>query len=238
MRWHWAVPGPLAQYTGGYRYDAEVVSGLRARGVALDVHALAGRHPDADGSAQVAAAHTWTGSAAAGAGLIIDGLALPAFAPLLARSDPRGPVIALIHHPLALETGLDPDRARHLAQTEHAALSRVFDRARERLVELIGSDRFPAAMKELMRQALSALGEEGDLEVTRDDRELCRTLATQMGLSAAIRGEGKGHGKMIAVSRDGLRAVENSVMKRLGRAGEERVHDVAKILFEDSGGGE
>lgn len=50
MRWHWAVPGPLAQYTGGYRYDAEVVSGLRARGVALDVHALAGRHPDADGS--------------------------------------------------------------------------------------------------------------------------------------------------------------------------------------------
>ena len=125
MRWHWAVPGPLAQYTGGYRYDAEVVSGLRARGVALDVHALAGRHPDADGSAQVAAAHTWTGSAAAGAGLIIDGLALPAFAPLLARSDPRGPVIALIHHPLALETGLDPDRARHLAQAEHAALSRV-----------------------------------------------------------------------------------------------------------------
>ena len=64
------------------------------------------------------------------------------------------------------------------------------------------------------------------------------TLATQMGLSAAIRGEGKGHGKVIAVSRDGLRAVENSVMKRLGRAGEERVHDVAKILFEDSGGGE
>ena len=125
MRWHWAIPGPLAQYTGGYRYDAEVVTGLRARGVALDVHALAGRHPDADGSAQAAAARTWIGSAAAGAGLIIDGLALPAFAPLLDRVDPRGPVIALIHHPLALETGLDPDRARHLAQTEQAALRRV-----------------------------------------------------------------------------------------------------------------
>ncbi|MGB7288749.1 MAG: hypothetical protein WBC62_01460, partial [Candidatus Macondimonas sp.] len=87
MKWHWALPGPLDQRTGGYRYDAQVVAALRARGTALQVHPLAGRHPDPDGVALAAADAVWRESAAAGAGLVIDGLALPAFGPALAAGD-------------------------------------------------------------------------------------------------------------------------------------------------------
>lgn len=125
MKWHWALPGPLDQRTGGYRYDAQVVAALRARGMALQVHALAGRHPDPDGAAWAAADAVWRESAAAGAGLVIDGLTLPAFGPALAAGDHPGPVIALIHHPLALETGLEPDQARRLDHWETQALERV-----------------------------------------------------------------------------------------------------------------
>ena len=125
MNWHWAVPGPLEQMTGGYHYDAKVVAGLRARGVPITVHALAGRHPDPDALARAAAARAWRRSAGSAGGLIVDGLALPAFAPLLAAGGRRGPVIALMHHPLALETGLASGQARRLDTAERAALARV-----------------------------------------------------------------------------------------------------------------
>lgn len=125
MNWHWAVPGPLEQATGGYHYDREVVAGLRARGVPIAVHALAGRHPDPDALARAAAARVWRRSVGSAEGLIIDGLALPAFGPLLAAEGRRGPVIALMHHPLALETGLASAQARRLDAAERAALRGV-----------------------------------------------------------------------------------------------------------------
>ncbi len=125
MNWHWAVPGPLEQATGGYRYDREIVAGLRALGVSITVHALAGRHPDPDALGRAAAARAWRRSAGSAEGLIIDGLALPAFAPLLTAQGARGPVIALMHHPLALETGLASALARRLDVAERAALARV-----------------------------------------------------------------------------------------------------------------
>jgi glycosyltransferase involved in cell wall biosynthesis len=56
---------------------------------------------------------------------VIDGLALPAFGPALAAGNHPGPVIALIHHPLALEAGLEPGQARRLDHWEAQALQRV-----------------------------------------------------------------------------------------------------------------
>lgn len=53
--------------------------------------------------------------------LIVDGLAFSSL-PAQALAGVRAPVVALIHHPLALETGLDPDRAPAVAATERAAL--------------------------------------------------------------------------------------------------------------------
>jgi glycosyltransferase involved in cell wall biosynthesis len=114
MQVHFLVPGALDQRTGGYLYDKRIVDGLRAQATAVTVHELAGRFPLVDAAARAAAK---AALAAAADGLpVIDGLALPAFAGLRARLPSRW--VALVHHPLALESGLAAAQADALARVE------------------------------------------------------------------------------------------------------------------------
>ena len=118
---HWIVPGPLDQRTGGYIYDRRIVDGLKAAGWRVRVHALAGRFPDVDSGAVAAAAETIDRMAD---GLpVIDGLALPAFADLVDRLPAAW--IGLIHHPLAMETGLSPAQAGAFAALEGRLMRRA-----------------------------------------------------------------------------------------------------------------
>jgi glycosyltransferase involved in cell wall biosynthesis len=117
---HFIVPGPLDQRTGGYIYDRRIVAGLRASGWTVAVHELAGAFPKVDAAARRAAAQaieTMPHSAVP----VIDGLALPAFVDLAARL-PQ-PWVALVHHPLALETGLTPAEAQAFADLERRLLA-------------------------------------------------------------------------------------------------------------------
>ncbi|HEX5078506.1 MAG TPA: glycosyltransferase family 4 protein [Geminicoccaceae bacterium] len=115
---HFVVPGPLDQRTGGYLYDRRIVEGLRAQGREVSVHELAGRFPLVDDAACAAAAAAID---ALSDGLpVIDGLALPAFADLADRLPKRW--VALVHHPLALESGLTAAQAETLARLEHRLL--------------------------------------------------------------------------------------------------------------------
>src|SRR5262245_29806657 len=118
---HFVVPGPLDQRTGGYIYDRRIVEGLRALDWNIEVHELAGRFPQADEIARAAAVQT-IAQLPPQALPVVDGLALPAFADVIDRL-PR-PWIALIHHPLALETGLAHAEASALAALERRLLAR------------------------------------------------------------------------------------------------------------------
>ncbi len=117
---HFVVPGPLAQATGGYRYDASIIAGLRASGHRVVVHELAGRFPLADPQA-VAAARAARHAIGSGRA-VIDGLALPAFATVLG-SGKR--ITGLVHHPLWLETGITRGIAAGLRRFESELLSRL-----------------------------------------------------------------------------------------------------------------
>jgi glycosyltransferase involved in cell wall biosynthesis len=117
MQVHFVVPGPLDQRTGGYLYDRHIIEGLRAHGTAVTVHELPGRFPLVDAPACEAAAAA-LGSMADGLP-VIDGLALPAFADLRTRLRSW---IALVHHPLALESGLAPEEVETLARIERRLL--------------------------------------------------------------------------------------------------------------------
>ncbi|MEZ5930888.1 MAG: glycosyltransferase family 4 protein [Alphaproteobacteria bacterium] len=120
-RLHWIVPGPLDQRTGGYIYDRRIVDGLRALGRRVEVHELPGRFPDADEVA-VAAARL----AADGVGsdpVVIDGLALLAFEDHVDRLPT--PWVGLIHHPLAMETGLTQDEVVRFATAEGRLMHRA-----------------------------------------------------------------------------------------------------------------
>jgi glycosyltransferase involved in cell wall biosynthesis len=121
-RLHLVVPGPIEQRTGGYIYDRRIVQGLRTLGWTVQVHELAGRFPQADELAYASARHAIE-TISTGALLAIDGLALPAFAALHDRL-PQ-PWVALIHHPLALETGLQAAAAQAFAELERKLLARA-----------------------------------------------------------------------------------------------------------------
>ncbi|MEA2756128.1 MAG: hypothetical protein QOJ54_2417 [Aliidongia sp.] len=113
------VPGRLDQITGGYIYDRRVIQGLRSHGRAVAVHELAGEFPAADGVARKAAA-ALLAELPDRARLCIDGLALPAFETALADHAARLAVVAMVHHPLALETGLtDAERDRYAILERH-----------------------------------------------------------------------------------------------------------------------
>lgn len=112
-----AVPGPLDQATGGYRFDRQVVDGLRATGRRVQVAELPGRFPQPDAVSREAAARLLA-ALPDGAALVIDGLALPAFDGPLAAHAPRLRTVGFVHHPLADETGLAPDAAAHFADLE------------------------------------------------------------------------------------------------------------------------
>jgi len=116
-----AHPGDLQSLTGGYGYDRNVIAGLSDLGHAVEALHLPGAfpHPSAD---DVRAAAARLAQVTPERVLIVDGLAYGAL-PAACLCDVRAPIVALVHHPLALESGLDADRAFKLAVTERDALS-------------------------------------------------------------------------------------------------------------------
>ncbi|WP_373024301.1 glycosyltransferase family 4 protein [Thioalkalivibrio sp.] len=118
------VPGSLEQRTGGYRYDARMVAGLRARGRSVSVRELEGAFPGPDPAAESALDAALADFPDTHA-VLLDGLAAGAFPEALARHAARLRLIYLLHHPLGLETGLEPARAEDLLARERAALDQV-----------------------------------------------------------------------------------------------------------------
>ncbi|MFN4091082.1 MAG: glycosyltransferase family 4 protein [Alphaproteobacteria bacterium] len=121
---HLVVAGHIGQLTGGYLYDARIARGLRALGRTVVVHELAGRFPDADDTARRAVSGC-IARVPDGAVLVIDGLTLPAFVPALPSLSRRVRPVALVHHPLAAETGLDEAERAALDRSERAALAGI-----------------------------------------------------------------------------------------------------------------
>lgn len=116
------VPGDPGQRTGGYLYDAHLVSELRRLGREISVVGLDGRFPDGDHTAQEAMRGALQ-RLPDGSIVIIDGLALGAVPAPVEEQAARLEPVALVHHPLADETGLDADRRRRLLALERRSLA-------------------------------------------------------------------------------------------------------------------
>jgi len=121
---HFLIPGDLESRTGGYEYDRRVIAGLRARGWTVAVHGLDASFPRPTPAALGRAAETLA-SLPAGATVLVDGLALGAMPGPVAGHAHRLDLLALVHHPLALETGLEPSLAERLRESERRALALV-----------------------------------------------------------------------------------------------------------------
>ena len=102
-----AVPGDLSTPTGGYVYDRRIVSELPAHGWQVDVLDIGEGFPRPSTAAR-ATAHLQLAALPAGRVIVIDGLAFGVMSESAQTLHRSHKLVALVHHPLAYETGL-PD---------------------------------------------------------------------------------------------------------------------------------
>jgi glycosyltransferase involved in cell wall biosynthesis len=118
-RFAFAVPGDLSTPTGGYAYDRRMISELGRLGWQIDIVGLGEGFPF-PGDATLKAAHEQLLAIPSDRVVVVDGLALGVL-PETARKLDR--LVALVHHPLAVESGISAEQAENLRASEQAALS-------------------------------------------------------------------------------------------------------------------
>ena len=116
-----AVPGDIETVTGGYLYDRRLADALVASGIELHHLTLGDSfpHPTAP---DMADALTQLDRLPPDCPALVDGLAFGAL-DTGRLSQVRAPLVALVHHPLALEPGLETAQARKMAARETANLA-------------------------------------------------------------------------------------------------------------------
>lgn len=118
-----AIPGDINTLTGGYIYERRLLEGLRAQGRDVDYIALGGSFPTPT-RADMAQAATALTAIPADRPVILDGLAFGSIDTRILGAM-TAPIVAMIHHPLAHESGLDPSLRDHLYRTECDNLAHV-----------------------------------------------------------------------------------------------------------------
>ncbi len=122
MRLIFAIPGALETRSGGYEYDRRLLAALGKAGIQAVHCALPGSFPDPSEADLAQSLASIARLLEKGDAVLIDGLAFGAW-PAAALRQIDAPLIALCHHPLCLETGLSPQRAERLRESETNALA-------------------------------------------------------------------------------------------------------------------
>lgn len=117
-----AVPGDIDALTGGYGYDRRIIAELRRLGWEVELVALGDGFPKPS-DAQKDFAQQRLATTPADCPVVIDGLAFGVLPEAAAALEATRPVVALVHHPLAHETGLVPQEVERLRKSERAALA-------------------------------------------------------------------------------------------------------------------
>ncbi len=111
-----AIPGALDTVTGGYLYERRLLEGLRELGTDTLHLPLAASFPAPSETDEAAALRVLRG-VSGDRPLILDGLVFGSIS-TAGLAELPAPIVAMIHHPLAHEEGLSPERRAHLFRTE------------------------------------------------------------------------------------------------------------------------
>lgn len=119
-----AYPGPKDTVSGGYEYDRELCAGLRRLGLTVSEISFPSGFPFPDNET-ISTAIAQIEQQALGSVILLDGLAASSAPELCIAARNRGPLLLLIHHPLADEVGLTPDAASQFAILERKAIQQA-----------------------------------------------------------------------------------------------------------------
>ncbi|MEO1224739.1 MAG: glycosyltransferase family 4 protein [Pseudomonadota bacterium] len=117
----WLQPGPLDTRTGGFIYNRRIMAAMDQD---VRLVELGGGFPLPSPAERQDAARRLA-DLPDGTVSVIDGLALGVMADEATAEARRVRLIGLVHHPLALETGLSAEQARAFADNERRALAQV-----------------------------------------------------------------------------------------------------------------
>lgn len=119
---YFAVPGDIRNLTGGYGYDRELIKELIRLGIHVQLLALSAEFPNPSAATLITTAQLFA-DLPTGATVIVDGLVFGVMDEIAARESQRLKLIALCHHPLALETGITALEAQQLKTSETRAIA-------------------------------------------------------------------------------------------------------------------
>ena len=118
---YFAYPGDLETATGGYHYDRRLIGELRGMGVEVETLSLPNCSVMPDQETLNSVGQTLAAIPDQSV-VVIDGLAFGVLDEVAVKEARRLRLVALCHHPLALETGLDERSRQALLISERRAL--------------------------------------------------------------------------------------------------------------------
>ncbi len=116
-----AIPGDIETRSGGYGYDRRIMAELRALGWQVEHLKLPAGFP-VPTEAELAETARQLAGLEDGTLVLIDGLAFGCIPQIVAAEEKRLTLVALVHHPLALETGISAELSKQLRASETEAL--------------------------------------------------------------------------------------------------------------------
>ena len=115
------IPGDIDTLTGGYLYDKRIAAELGRQGITTVIHRLSASFPWPNAEAFSDAQRKLV-ALEPGALVLIDGLAFGTMPEIVQAESERLDLVALVHHPLALESGLTAAQRDTLFRSEREAL--------------------------------------------------------------------------------------------------------------------
>lgn len=116
-----AIPGDIETRSGGYGYDRRIMAELRTLGWQVEHLQLPAGFP-VPNEGELAETARQLAGLQDGTLVLIDGLAFGCIPQIVAAEGKRLTLVALVHHPLALETGISAELSNQLRASETEAL--------------------------------------------------------------------------------------------------------------------
>jgi V/A-type H+-transporting ATPase subunit E len=119
-----------------------------------------------------------------------------------------------------------------LITTKERIFTTAFAEAAQRLLQIRKDPRYPAILKNLVREAIGALGGENvHVHIDKQDEHLIKGILSDLNSSAQVIADLQSAGGLVVSTPDGSVKISNTIESRLERAKEHKKLQIYAILY-------